>query len=174
MISSRPTSYAEYYHRAYAILDELTPLRTDCGVVCGKACCQGDETQGMRLFPHERTVLPVTDTEDGGKLAVCAGNCCRADRPLACRIFPLFPYIHDDGHISVETDLRAYRLCPLATHPEAVRFDPQFVRAVRQVGRLLAQDPEIRAYMKEVSAEIDIFRQFYNKHGRPSARIRRG
>ncbi|MBQ9082469.1 MAG: hypothetical protein IJY28_03095, partial [Clostridia bacterium] len=67
-----------------------------------------------------------------------------------------------------------YRLCPLATHADGVRFDPKFVRAVRRVGRLLAQDPEIRAYLAEVSAEIDIFRQFYANHSRPSARVRRG
>lgn len=173
MNTSHPTCYPEYYRRAFALLDELTPLTADCGHICGKACCKGDETQGMRLFPHEGTVLPMTDTEDGGRLAVCAGECCRAQRPLACRIFPLFPYVHADGHISAEIDLRAYRLCPLATHANGVKFDPRFIRAVRRVGRLLARDPEILAYMKEVSAEIDTFRLFYDNHSRPSARIRR-
>lgn len=174
MHTSFPSSYTEYYRRAFAILGDLTPLTADCGQVCGKACCQGDDTQGMRLFPHESSALTVTDTEDGGRLAVCSGDCCRAERPLACRIFPLFPYVHADGHISAEIDLRAYRLCPLVTYAKGVKFDARFVRAVRKVGRLLARDPELLAYMKEVSREIDTFRQFYDNHTRPSARIRRG
>ena len=36
-------------------LEEVTPLKSDCGRVCGAACCrpvQGEET-GMLLFPGE-------------------------------------------------------------------------------------------------------------------------
>ena len=39
--------------RARMLLDALTPLKTDCGRLCGGACCQGDETTGMLLFPGE-------------------------------------------------------------------------------------------------------------------------
>ena len=39
--------------RAHALLDALTPLKTDCGRLCDGACCQGDETTGMLLFPGE-------------------------------------------------------------------------------------------------------------------------
>ena len=40
---------------ARKLLEEITPLQTDCGLVCGGACCQthpGEET-GMLLFPGE-------------------------------------------------------------------------------------------------------------------------
>ena len=35
------------------LLRELTPLKTDCGRLCGGACCEGDEETGMLLFPGE-------------------------------------------------------------------------------------------------------------------------
>ena len=38
-----------------ALLEEVTPLRRDCGALCGAACCsslEGEET-GMLLFPGE-------------------------------------------------------------------------------------------------------------------------
>ena len=40
---------------ARKLLEVITPLQTDCGLVCGGACCQthpGEET-GMLLFPGE-------------------------------------------------------------------------------------------------------------------------
>ena len=48
--------------RAYALLEELTPLTTDCGAVCGGRCCQESaDSEGMLLFPGEETFL----AEDG-------------------------------------------------------------------------------------------------------------
>ncbi len=41
--------------KAREILAEVTPLKTDCGKVCGARCCrslEGEET-GMLLFPGE-------------------------------------------------------------------------------------------------------------------------
>ena len=163
-----------YYHtlfrQAHEILGERTPLPEDCGTLCGKACCRGDHTQGMRLFPHETTALPQTVTADGGRLVTCSGTCNREVRPLACRIFPLFPFLHEDGHITAEIDARGMRLCPLVAHAEQVRFDPEFIRAVRKVGRILAQDPELYAFLRESSAEIETFRMFFDFHARPSMR----
>ena len=45
--------------RAYAILGDLTPMMTDCGMLCGAACCQADEDGqgGVHLFPGERARL---------------------------------------------------------------------------------------------------------------------
>ena len=41
--------------RAYAIIGDKTPMLTDCGLMCGAACCQPDEDGqgGMLLFPGE-------------------------------------------------------------------------------------------------------------------------
>lgn len=166
------SSYNELFRRARAILGNLTPLRRDCGWLCGKACCRGDQTTGMRLFPHETSVLTQIETADGGILATCNGTCDRAERPLACRIFPLFPYIHEDGHISAELDLRGMRVCPMITYCDIIHFDPDFLQAVRKVGRLLSHDPELYAFLKESSAEIDLYRAFWNNEKRLSLRKR--
>ena len=39
----------------YEILGDLTPLKSNCGKLCGAACCESDETgeNGMLLFPYE-------------------------------------------------------------------------------------------------------------------------
>ncbi len=156
------TDYTALYQKINAIMKTLTPLRVDCGVLCGGACCKGDERTGMRLFPHEQSVLPVIE-ENGVRLAVCNGSCDRETRPLSCRIFPFFPTINDNGRIFVETDDRAYRLCPLLTHSDEIVFDKRFFKAVKRVGKLLANDPECRAFLEEETAEIDTYRMFLRK-----------
>ena len=156
----RPTDYDTLYDRIFRLLGDLTPLRADCGVLCGRVCCKGDENTGMRLFPHEQTTLTVQELPDGGRLAVCDGRCDRATRPLACRIFPFFPTIDDRGRIFVETDDRATRLCPLLSHHGELVFDPRFFKAVKRVGKLLARDEEGRAFLRDVTDEIDTFRAF--------------
>ena len=45
--------------RARRLLADLTPLQTDCGALCGGACCKGDEGTGMLLFPGEDTPFRV-------------------------------------------------------------------------------------------------------------------
>lgn len=39
--------------RARELLGDLTPLKTDCGRLCGGAWLPGDEQTGMLLFPGE-------------------------------------------------------------------------------------------------------------------------
>ena len=155
----RQTDYVVLYRKINAIMDTLTPLRVDCGVLCGGACCKGDSQTGMRLFPHEESVLPVIE-ENGVRLAVCNGTCDRDTRPLSCRIFPFFPTLDEKGRVFVETDDRALRLCPLLTHSDEIVFDRRFFRALKKVGKLLAKDPECRAFLKETTAEIDTYRAF--------------
>ncbi len=154
------TDYQQMYQKIFRILGDLTPLCVDCGVLCGGACCKGDRDTGMRLFPHEESTLSVTPLPDGGRLAVCDGTCDRKGRPLSCRIFPFFPTIDDKGRIFVETDDRARRLCPLLIHSDELVFDRRFFKAVKRVGKLLAKDDECRAFLTEVTAEIDTYRAF--------------
>lgn len=167
------TDYAALYESAFACISDRTPLGRDCGMLCGKACCRGSDGQGMRLFPHESSPLPRAATTDGAPMVTCSGSCDRATRPLACRIFPFFPYLHADGHISAEIDVRGLRLCPLVASCRRVQFDRSFRRAVRAAGRILAQDDEIRSFLRESSAEIDTFRAFTGFADTPSARIAR-
>ena len=48
---------SEIYKSIYRYWDDTTPLYGDCGKLCGKACCESDETDedetGMYLFPGE-------------------------------------------------------------------------------------------------------------------------
>jgi len=154
--------YKDMYEVAYEILGDLTPLTTDCGKLCDAACCKGDSTTGMRLFPNEETTLPVING-DGVRLCVCDGSCDRNTRPLSCRIFPLFPVVLENGRISAEIDTRALRLCPLAENAERVKFDKDFISAVRRVGRLLYRDEECREFINEASAEIRQYGKLYGK-----------
>ncbi len=146
--------YQRLYKKAKRIIGDKTPLKKDCGLICGGACCKGDENTGMLLFPFEKTSLTVTE-KDGVRLAVCGGKCKREHRPLSCMIFPFFPYITQDGRIKVVPDIRGYNICPLIRNLEQTRFDRAFLRRVKDVGRLLAQDEECRAFLYETSREID-------------------
>ena len=76
---------------ARAALSDLTPLLTDCGRLCGFACCKGDEQTGMLLFPGEEAlfapcafgrVIPAHFELAGrpAHLFVCNGTCSRKNR----------------------------------------------------------------------------------------------
>ncbi len=139
--------------RVKALFCDVTPLKTDCGLVCSGACCKGDDKTGMLLFPGERTPLTVLE-RDARRLAVCAGTCDRDDRPLSCRIFPFFPVVEEDGNVLAAIDARAFSVCPLARQAEAVAFDPRFIRRVKIAGRILLNDPEAAAFLREIAEEI--------------------
>lgn len=148
--------------RAYALLDTVTPLRTDCGQVCDGRCCRETaESQGMLLFPGEEQAagaagFTLVPAQDGRTLLVCDGTCDRTCRPLACRLFPLFPLVEADGRIRAVYDPRGYRLCPLVRECAHVPLDRDFVRTVRRVGRVLMQDPACAAFLREQSEEIRV------------------
>ena len=140
-------------------LNRLTPLKKDCGRVCGARCCrplEGEET-GMMLFPGEAeayagkpgwTVLSTAR----GDLVLCPGTCDRAERPLSCRLFPLLPLIGDDGAVCVVTDLRAKAVCPLARQGKSA-MDPAFIDAVREAGGILAQSDEQAMFLETLEEE---------------------
>ena len=137
-----------------------TPLKFDCGKLCGAVCCgslEGEES-GMLLFPGEEEIcreLPGWKLKKtaAGILAVCPGTCDRSIRPLACRIFPLLPVLRD-GQITVETDERARHICPLARSGKS-GMDSDFISAVEKAGRLLAGDPEQRDFLTLLTREQD-------------------
>ncbi len=146
--------YDRLYKRAKKIIGDKTPLKNDCGEICGGACCKGDENTGMILFPFEKSNLTVTE-KDGIRLAVCEGTCNRCERPLSCMIFPFFPYLTQGGRVKVVPDIRGYNICPLVREFSSVRFDRAFLRRVKEVGRLLIADEECREFLYETSREID-------------------
>lgn len=146
--------YEKLYKEASRIIGDKTPLRKDCGEVCGGACCKGDTETGMLLFPFEESTLTVREKE-GVRLAVCKGSCNRDERPLSCRIFPFFPYVTAEGKIRVIPDIRGVNVCPLISHFDDVRFDRGFLWRVKKVGRLLYADDACREFLIETSREID-------------------
>ena len=156
--------------KARSLLAEVTPLKTDCGKACGARCCrplEGEET-GMLLFPgeeeeyREKAGWTLRETK-AGILAVCPGICERNERPLACRIFPLLPVIRE-GTVKAAADQRAKAVCPLIR--QGIRgMDPAFRDAVREAGRLLAEDPEQRRFMEQLTAEQDDLKHLREKLG---------
>ena len=154
---------------ARALLNECTPLKTDCGSLCGQACCQPDPDAGgeVWLLPGEEAcpcewarmkdvVMPVS-----GMRAVsvcCDGLCDRARRPFMCRVFPLVPYYsRKKGAWDVRMDRRAWMVCPLASCG-VKGLDPEFTDRARKAVALLAQDPECEAFLRAVSQEESAYR----------------
>ena len=154
-----------------AIREDVTPLKTDCGLTCACACCRPleGEMTGMLLFPGEESYYEgregyrMTET-DHGTLLICSGRCDRADRPLSCRLMPLIPVIRGDG-IKVATDLRARSVCPLARQGKDA-LDPAFVAAVREVGRILAQDETQLAFLINLTRQQDELKALRNQFRR--------
>ncbi len=150
---------------ARALLAEVTPLRRDCGRICGAACCsslEGEET-GMLLFPGEEELCrefpggKLQRTEEGEWLLICSGSCDRQLRPLSCRIFPLLPVLRD-GEVRVETDLRAGAVCPLSRRGKSA-LDPAFAEAVKKAGVILAESETQRAFLEKLSRNQEEMRR---------------
>ena len=143
------------------ILNNVTPLRYDCGTLCDCECCKGDVDTGMILFPGEENQFKnnkdfiVKETSDGKHVLICKGSCDRNLRPISCRIFPLFPMLID-GKIYVIDDPRANGICPLVY--DRIKLRKSFVKKVGRVGRLLAENEETCKVLEKLSDEIsDIF-----------------
>lgn len=143
---------------ARELLQEITPLKMDCGRVCGARCCrslEGEET-GMLLFPGEEDCY---EDKEGWRilpagqelLLICPGTCSREERPLACRMFPLIPLPAEDG-AAVRMDERARGICPL-TRQGKKGMNPLFTEAVHQAGELLLRDKNQRQFLERLAAE---------------------
>ncbi len=169
---------AYIYLQLYRLFDEITPVPVDCGKLCGKACCKGDDS-GMFLFPGEKEVFSLLNPdwmtvektdftyEHNGKtyntpIAMCNGKCDRYQRPLACRIFPLTPYLTDDGKLDIIIDPRAKGICPLAKSFYMEDFERDFTENIKKAFRLLLKNRKFYSFMQEYSRYIDEFRRFFN------------
>ena len=150
-------------------LKNVTPLKRDCGRVCGACCCrplEGEET-GMLLFPGEaeayagKAGFEVRKTARGD-LLICSGTCDREDRPLSCRLFPLLPVIGDDGKVRAVTDLRAKAVCPLARQGKSA-MDPAFADAVCEAGEILAAEDEQAVFLEMLEEEQSELKELRNR-----------
>lgn len=141
------------------MLEAVTPLKSNCGRICGAACCQPDESgeNGMLLFPYEDELykkpvegFPFHLADDdtlfkGGKRLVCEGECPREHRPLACRMFPLRVHLQADDagehvHAVAELDPRAWCVCPLLEQGGLRAMSLAFIEAVQAAGERLARN----------------------------------
>lgn len=164
--------------RARTLLENSTPLKTDCGKLCGGACCQSDDTgdNGMLLFPYEEAfywkpipgfpfrLLPDdTLVRDGFRL-VCEGSCPRIYRPLACRLFPLrirmvCDPLGEDTQAVAEIDPRAWAVCPLPEEGGLRALSPAFVEAVEQAGNALLSNVYLLEALHNEQRLLDEMRQ---------------
>ena len=143
---------------ARKLLEEITPLQTDCGLVCGGACCQthpGEET-GMLLFPGEAEMyrgeegFTLVDSPHG-TILVCEGRCNRANRPLACRMFPLVMLLRPDG-VKIATDAAAQAVCPLARQGKSA-LSQDFVAQDNQQASHLRRLTDMQDELKALRAQ---------------------
>lgn len=145
---------------ARKMLENLTPLKTDCGALCDAACCRPDEDGqgGVTLFPGEAALYEgATWARVADGVLTCDGRCPREMRPLGCRIFPLTPYRKKDGTLAVRVDRRAFAMCPLA--PAGLRaLDPAFVKAALSALELIDGTPEGREFIDAWIRAERIFR----------------
>ena len=155
------------YSYLYRKLNRRTPLKTDCGIICGGACCKsedGENEMGMYLFPGEDKMFKgkgfriegsdFSYGEKRAKILFCDGECERKLRPLSCRIFPLFPYITKFSELKVIIDKRGSFVCPLC-RAELKYFDHSFVRGVRHIGEIIMKDEDGFKFLYALSRQID-------------------
>ncbi len=153
------------------VTEKVAPLCFDCGRVCGSACCkQGEQGEGMLLFPGEEALYrslpqgfslkPYTDLP-GTFLLTCSGVCRRSQRPLACRFFPLTPLARRDAQgnirLRLALDRRAWPVCPLME--SGFRgLAPSFIEACKEATRLLFSSEEQRAFLLGLDGLMDAYR----------------
>lgn len=167
---------AYVYLQLYRLFDNTTPIAADCGKLCRRACCSGDDS-GMYLFPGEAAVYSLlapdwiriedsdfTYTYNGikknVKIAFCTGECDRYQRPLSCRMFPLTPYL-SDGRLEIITDPRSKSVCPLGKALKLEDYDRNFVRNVRAAFVILSKNKEFYSFLEEYSRYLDDYLKFF-------------
>ncbi len=160
----------ELLRRACALLEEATPLKTDCGLLCDAACCRDnqDAGSGVWLMPGEDAAqmdwgsvgefrLPVSGRQM--EMLYCTKMCSRPLRPFLCRIFPLTPYYSNKTkRWDVRMDRRAAALCPLFAYGKR-GLAPEFVQAAGQAVGLLAQDADFERILIDLQAEEEAIRR---------------
>lgn len=165
---------------ARAMLEKVTPLKMNCGKLCGGACCQpspdDDGENGMLLFPFEEEFykepiegMPFHLADDdtlfkGGKRFVCEGKCSRADRPLACRIFPLRMKVEtneetEETRVVAEIDPRAWCVCPLLEQGGMRAMSQDFVKTVEAAGNVLVKNVYMLEALYNEQRLLDEMRQ---------------
>ncbi len=147
----------EVISKIYKILENVTPLKTDCGKLCDCECCKGDNSIGMLLFPGEEffykgnSDFNIIDIDDNKKILVCSGRCDRTLRPVSCRLFPLIPIVFE-GKLYIIDDPRASGVCPLIY--DNAKLNKKFEKAVYKAGKLLLKNEITSEFLHTLTDEI--------------------
>jgi len=171
------------YQAIYRLLDKVSPLPGDCGLLCGAACCScgGDGNSadsldfdmGIYLLPGEEKLFTqkedwlkwnVEDAEDFdfpdswfGKVyfARCKTppHCPREMRPLQCRFYPLAPYLTQQGELKLI--LSATELpYRCPLIAEKIALQSSFIKATYTVWKHLIRDRRIRDLVEMDSRDL--------------------
>ena len=160
-----PSVTKEKYEKIYEMLNRVEVLDSDCGELCGAACCtasgMSEEDMGIYLMPGEESILegedwlvitrsPAIDHDlpESWTGEVCFARCktppiCPRDRrPIQCRTFPLAPHIDEDGELMmVYNDLELPYECPLIE--DEIPLNDDYYEATLEAWRELIRDPLI-------------------------------
>ena len=149
-------------NKLYELLEDVTPMPSDCGALCGGVCCKGGRGDGMLLFPGEKEYFDgkagftvIHDDRYGCDAAVCSGFCDRSERPLSCRIFPYQFYVSGSGKVTVAADVRALGHCPLTEPDTAV--SRTFLRRLRMCAKIVENDGILYGFVARISALLTDF-----------------
>ena len=146
------------------MLDTVTPLSKDCGMLCDGACCKDGENErkGMLLFPGEEKLLSGKGydirpsswkyADKNAFILYCDGTCNRHYRPLGCRLFPLTPVVKDDGKIKTVMNPLAKSICPLARSLKPAQLEEEFVNNVQRALNRVWHLKDGKAFIKMLSA----------------------
>ncbi len=156
--------YFEIYNKAYCEIGSLTPISADCGKLCNAKCCNGDENDGMIVFPGEENLLKahgyktVLSEMNGHPVyfTSCNGKCNRVYRPLSCRIFPLAPTLRN-GKLEIISDPRVKYICPLLLSDSV---EEKFKTAVMRAFSHLIEDEKVREMLEHYTEVLDEYDKF--------------
>ena len=156
---------ARTFRAIYRLLDRVSPVPFDCGMICGAACCNAalEDGMGIYLLPGEDKIHSKHDdwleweslnTEEYEfpeswqgevRFVRCKTppHCPREKRPIQCRSFPLSPHFTEAGKlVLIYNDDDLPYVCPMIE--DEVELDPSFIQATYTVWKHLIRDPLIR------------------------------
>ncbi len=157
------------FHKLYGLLDKVTPLLTDCGILCGKKCCtQWQQGVGVYLLPGEKELFldktwckvidlqPEQQVFNGQNTGLlhCEGHCPREKRPLLCRTFPLAVLMDAKGELEICLDDDGVLVCPLVRQGDMKLLQQDFIKSVHMVWKELALQEPIQHYLHQYTQRI--------------------
>jgi hypothetical protein len=175
--------------RAYEIIGRATPIKADCGLLCGAACCKDADSPARNAVPSgaDPDDPDSSVSYDPMGMILFPGEYGLMSHEPGYRLFRIFfmdiPvwFLVCEGICNRKKRPLACRIFPLAPHiggdggvyalpdPRAGRMcpladgenlDPGFRRAVSKAFRHLSREPEILEYMRLLSADLDEMRKF--------------